>query len=94
MFIVGQVDGAIDLGGGLLPAGGGTDAFVMRLTNAGAYAWARRIGAGGNQYAVGAAVDSAGSLLVTGYFDGSIDFGLGPLVSAGGLDLVVSKLAP
>ncbi|MFO0593155.1 MAG: SBBP repeat-containing protein [Polyangiaceae bacterium] len=94
MFFVGQVDGAIDFGGGNLPAGGGTDAFLVRLDPAGALAWGRRIGAGGNQYASSAAVDGTGAVLVSGYFDSAIDPGLGSMSSAGGLDIWVAKLAP
>jgi hypothetical protein len=94
MFFAGQVDGAISFGGGLLPAGGGADAFAVRLDGAGGHAWSKRFGAAGNQYATGVVVDGIGAVLLTGYFEQSIDFGGGALSSSGGLDLFVAKLSP
>ena len=93
-FVVGQLSGTLDFGGGALTAVGGSDAFVVRLGSNGAHAWSKRFGAGGNQYAAGAAVDGLGQLLVTGYFEQSIDFGGGALTSAGALDMFVARLAP
>src|SRR5262249_47559744 len=40
------------------------------------------------------AVDGAGNVLLTGFFDGSVDFGGGPLTSAGWSDIFVVKLDP
>ncbi len=94
LFLTGQVDAALNFGGGLLPAGGGTDAFLVRLDVAGAHAWSKRFGAAGNQYASSASVDGLGAVLLTGYFEQSIDFGGGPLSSSGALDLFVAKLSP
>jgi len=94
LFVAGPMDGAVDLGGGVLTSAGATDVFVLRLDPGGAHAWSRRFGGGGNQYASSAVVDGAGQLLVTGYFEQTINFGGGVLTSAGGLDLFVVKLAP
>jgi hypothetical protein len=92
LYLVGQFDGALDFGGGTLTSAGGLDAFALRLDPTGAHAWSRRFGAAGNQYASGAATDSQGQLLLTGYFEQTIDFG-GALTSAGGLDLFAARLA-
>ncbi|WP_437971438.1 hypothetical protein WMF04_19970 [Sorangium sp. So ce260] len=43
---------------------------------------------------IGLAVDAQGNILVTGYFDGTVDFGGGPLVSTGNGDAFVLKLDP
>ncbi|MEZ4301900.1 MAG: SBBP repeat-containing protein, partial [Polyangiaceae bacterium] len=94
LFFAGTSDGVVDFGGGALPAGGGVDAFAVRLDASGAHAWSKRYGAAGNQYASGAAADGLGRLLLTGYFEQGIDFGTGPLTSAGGLDFFVAKLVP
>ena len=40
------------------------------------------------------ALDHAGNLLITGYFDNTVDFGGGPLVSAGSRDVYIVKLGP
>jgi hypothetical protein len=94
LFLTGQIDAALDFGGGVLPAGGGNDAFLVRLDTAGAHVWSKRFGAAGNQYASGVAVDGLGAVLLTGYFEQTINFGGGALSSSGGLDLFVAKLSP
>ncbi|WP_437615923.1 hypothetical protein WMF20_19920 [Sorangium sp. So ce834] len=43
---------------------------------------------------VGLAVDARGNILLTGTFDGTVDFGGGPLVSTGNMDAFVLKLDP
>ena len=93
-FLVGQLDAGIDFGGGVLPPAGGIDTFAVRLDAAGAHTWSKRFGATGNQYASGAAADTAGNLLLTGYFEQTIDFGPAPLTSSGALDMFVAKLSP
>lgn len=56
--------------------------------------WMKGLGDGDNQQGLSVAVDASGNVLVTGVFSGTLDFGLGPLVSAGGGDLFVAKLDP
>ncbi|MBK8258963.1 MAG: hypothetical protein IPK82_40675 [Polyangiaceae bacterium] len=94
LLLVGQVDGTIDFGGGALPPFGGVDSFVVRLDSQGNHAWSKRYGSAGNQYFTGAAVDGLGRLFVGGSFEQTLDFGLGNLTSAGGLDWFVAKLIP
>ena len=80
----------MDFGGGPLTSAGGPDVFVAKYTAAGAPLWARRAGStGGDMKAV--AVDGQGNVVVTGYFQGTVDFGAGPLTSAGGYDIFVLK---
>ncbi len=94
VFFVGQVDGPINFGGGALTPSGALDAFAVRLDVGFGHAWSRRFGAAGNQYGLGSARTIAGELLLTGYFEQTIDFGGGALSSLGGLDTFVAKLAP
>ncbi|MBI4705509.1 MAG: hypothetical protein HY744_30820 [Deltaproteobacteria bacterium] len=56
----------------------------------GAQLWSKAFGGASIGYSV--AVDGSGSALVTGSFDGTVDFGGGPLTSAGGYDIFVAKL--
>ena len=73
-----------------LTSGGGTDAYVAKYTAAGALVWARRVGGTAWDVGAGVAVDSGGSILVTGSFAGTVDFNPGAgtdnLTSAGGSD--------
>jgi hypothetical protein len=85
---------AIDLGGGPLPSAGQADAFVAKLSPSGAHVFSRAWGDPGAQGMRAVAVDSAGNVIVAGFFTGSVDFGGGPLQSAGAADFVLVGLGP
>ncbi|WP_438019829.1 hypothetical protein WMF18_12505 [Sorangium sp. So ce315] len=74
----------IDLGGGPLITAGGEDILVAKLDADGEHLWSKRFGDAALQRAYGIAVDGAGDIVVSGTFQGSVDFGGGPLVSSGG----------
>jgi hypothetical protein len=76
VLIVGEVNGSLDFGGGPIPP---PAFFVVKLDPAGALVWSRGFSGTGACKVV--AVDSGGSVLVTGSFHGSIDFGGGPLTA-------------
>jgi hypothetical protein len=90
--IAGDMTGQADFGGGPLVSAGSDDIFVAKFTGNGAPLWSKRFGDASGQHATAIATDSSGSLLVTGYFTGSIDFGGGTLTSAGNDDVFVTKL--
>ena len=46
--------------------------------------WSQRFGDGSNQFGYGVAFDSSGNVVVTGYFQGTVNFGGGTLSSVGG----------
>jgi hypothetical protein len=56
--------------------------------------WAKRYGDASDQQGIAVAFDVAGNLVVTGAFQGSIDFGAGAMTSAGGYDIFVAKIDP
>ncbi|RLB60488.1 MAG: hypothetical protein DRI90_13630 [Deltaproteobacteria bacterium] len=60
----------------------------------GDHLWSKRFGDSATQYAFRMAVDTAGNSAITGYFGGTVDFGGGPLTSAGGYDAYVAKFTP
>lgn len=90
----GHFDGTISLDGTSLESAGGTDALVMSFDALGNLRWAQNFGNFNDQYARKVAVDASGNIYFTGYFTGSIDFGRGPLQTAGGEDGFITKLAP
>ncbi|WP_437779311.1 hypothetical protein [Sorangium sp. So ce1097] len=91
VFMTGSFDGALDFGGGPLANAGGKDIFVVKLRADGDHVWSARFGGAGDQEGITATLDDFGDLFVAGNFEGSVDFGDGPLVSAGGTDVFVAK---
>ncbi len=91
--IVGEMEGTVDFGGGPLASAGSSDLVVAKLDGAtGALLWAKHFGNASLQAAQAVAVDANGGVLLTGYFQGSVNFGGGALASAGGADIFVAKL--
>lgn len=56
--------------------------------------WSKDFGDSASQDPGGVAVDAAGNVYITGYFWGTMDFGGGPLTSAGASDIYVAKFSP
>ncbi len=94
VIVSGSLGGGVDFGGGGLEVDGPEDIYVFKLDTDGAHVWSRRFGDSGDQDGTGAAVDPQDHVLITGYIEGSADFGNGPLASAGGEDVFVAKLPP
>lgn len=92
--VTGGVRGSIPIGDEPLVSAGDVDALVLKLNPAGEVLWGKRFGDHDHQACKGAALDSQGNVFILGDFDGTIDFGGDPLVSAGGRDLFVAKLDP
>jgi len=93
--VTGGFQGTVDFGGGALTSAGSNDIVVGKYTGGGSYLWAKRFGGTGDDSSLAVAVDDFdGSVVVTGYFPGTVDFGSGPLTSAGSNDIFLLKLAP
>lgn len=95
VVVTGQFAGNVNFGGGNLGNGGGIDVFVARLSAAnGAQMWAKKFGAGQDQYGYGVAVDPAGNVAITGAFYGTLDLGNGALTNpnAGGSSIFLGRL--
>lgn len=93
-LLLGEFQGAVDLGGGPLASAGGVDVLVAKLDPAGGHVWSKRLGGAGDERGGGIAVDAQGNVFVIGTFSSTIDLGGGPLTSAGGTELFVAKLDP
>jgi len=76
---------------------GGSDLFVTRLTQAGAYDWTRTIGGPDHDIAYAVTTDLTHNIVVTGSFQGSVDFdpngGTDARVALGGDDIFVTQLS-
>jgi hypothetical protein len=94
VLIAGMSDGSVDFGGGKLTAEG-DDLFVAKLDPDGNHVWSERYGGpGATLRPYSAAAGALGDLVVAGALGGAVDFGSGPLVSAGSTDAFVVRFSP
>ena len=92
VIVTGQYGGAINFSGGAgTPGFGSLDVFVLKLDGAGAYQWSKGMGGLNPDAGYGVAVDASHNVFLTGTFNGTVDFGGGPLISAGSSDVFVVK---
>jgi hypothetical protein len=98
VYVGGMFVQTLSLGGTTLTGNGPeSEAYVAKFDAAGTLLWARNYGSsngGLTDYVRGVAVDPAGQVWIAGRFGGAIDFGQGPLQSAGGRDMFAARLDP
>lgn len=92
VIVAGTLDQKADFGGDVLVSAGMIDLFCARLDANGKHLWSRRFGDEREQEAGAMAVDRDGSVVLVGSYEGTLDFGSGPLPCAGGDDVFVAKL--
>jgi hypothetical protein len=95
--VVGTFASTIDFGGGTLTSTGGqadsgANIFVAKFDTAGNHLWSRGFGGPAGQTPSALAVDSTGAAILTGTFNGTIDFGGNPMMNTGGTDVFLAKL--
>ncbi len=91
VLVAGTYVGALDLGGGALPASVGERIFVASFDATGAHRWSRDLGATTSATPPAIASDAGGNALVAGGFAGASDLN-GGTTSAGGMDAFIAKL--
>jgi len=96
LLVAGYLSGTTDLGGGARTSvSNSKDIFLAKYAADGRHLWSKLYGGSGDDRATAVAVDSVtGDIVLTGWFNGSIDFGSGALVSAGGEDAFVAMVFP
>jgi hypothetical protein len=94
VVVTGFFEGSVDFGGGFLASAGGRDMFLARFDAAGNHLWSQGFGDVLDQSGASVALNSAGDIVVTGYFEESVDFGSGPLTSSGLRDIFLSVFDP
>ena len=92
VLLTGTFEKTVNFGGGALTSAGQDDIFVAKYSHAGTHLWSQRFGSAGYDDAGKAvAADTSGNVIVAGSFVGTVDFGGGPLVSAGWMEIFVAK---
>ena len=91
LYVVGHFSGAATIGGFTVVSAGSNDGFVAKLVS-GSVQWVKMIGGTSSDFATSVSVDSNGSILVTGNFDGTTtSLGAFNLTSAGSGDGYMAK---
>jgi PKD repeat protein len=73
--IVGSHGATINLGGASLSHSGSNDFFMAKYSSNGSHIWSKSIGSSGDDQSADVDFDSAGNVVVTGHFSGSVNFG-------------------
>jgi hypothetical protein len=92
IYITGQFDGTVDFGGGPLTSMGGYDILLAKFNSVGVLQWSKRFGdIAGTDSGGALAIDNSNNVIIGGKFGGTVDFGGGPLTTAGGTDAFIAK---
>jgi uncharacterized protein (AIM24 family) len=91
VVMTGKFYGTVDFGGGPLTSAGDHNIFLAKFDASGTHLWSQGFGDASHQYGLSVAFDPSGNVVMTGYFSGTVDFGGGPLTSAGGDNIFLAK---
>ena len=92
-IVTGEFNATATFGSTTLTSAGSADVFVAKVDASGAYVWATQAGGTSTDIGYGVSTLADGSSIVTGRFSGTATFGSTTLISAGGNDVFVAKLA-
>ncbi len=95
VILTGYFEADLNLGCSTLQSTGAADIFVAKFSSAGTCLWSKRFGEPAmfddEQRAYRVAVDSSNNIIITGFFEGDVDFGAASISSAGYYDVFVAK---
>jgi cysteine-rich repeat protein len=91
VVLFGEYGGTMNLGGDDLASAGQRDLFAAKLAPTGEHLWSKSFGDATNQYGEGVATDGQGNVVLTGWFEGTMNLGGEDLVSKGATDAFVAK---
>lgn len=87
----GYMVGTVDFGGGALTSAGAADVFLVKYSPAGGHIWSKRFGGSSSDVPLAVSVDAGGNIALTGYFQGTSNFGGQNLTSAGANDAFLAR---
>jgi hypothetical protein len=91
-YVTGEFEGTSAFGATTLTSAGINDIYVAKMDSGGNFLWAKRAGGTSYDRGRGIAVDSSGNTYITGYFQGTAEFGATTLTSAGSSDTYIAKV--
>jgi membrane-bound inhibitor of C-type lysozyme len=93
LFVTGYFAGSVNLGGGTLTSAGANDIFLarydFRLTHRGSV----KFGDASTQLVNDLTIDDGDNVIITGYYQGTVNFGGSLLTSAGSNDMYLAKFS-
>jgi hypothetical protein len=90
VYVAGKFGSTVDFGGGSRKAVGETDIILASYTPDGVHRWSKAFGDSGQDWPSSVRVDGRGNVIMAGHFDGTVDFGDGPLTGVGGNSFLAS----
>ncbi len=93
VFLGCMFSATVNFGDGPRTTQGNHDVAVVKLGPKGDLIWVRQFGSSEADSVLRLAVDPDGSVVITGIFTGTLDFGAGPVISHGKEDLYLVKYA-
>jgi FlgD Ig-like domain len=92
VFISGQFEGTVDLGGDLLTSEGDHDIFLAKFDASGNHQWSHSFGGTDYDNAPSIAVDASGNVVMAGYFRSTLNLGGETFIATDGdWDLFLAK---
>ncbi len=91
VLVTGSFNGNVGFGGGTLSSAGSDDVFLAKYDINGTHLWSQRFGDAWSDAGRSVAVDGYNNVLMTGSFQGTVNFGSIPFTSAGGNDIFIAK---
>lgn len=95
-YVTGSFRGTANFGGGnfISASSNQLDVYLAKYDASGNHLWSKRFGGIGEDKSSAITTDGNGNVFITGYFNGTVNFGIGDvpaLTSAGGIDMFIAK---
>lgn len=95
VYVAGSFSQTANFGAVSKTSAGGKDIFIAKYSNSGTLQWVQSAGGTSDDTSSGIALDASGSVIITGNFIGSADFGgISKTSVGGGSNIFVAKYSP
>ncbi|MCK5052304.1 MAG: SBBP repeat-containing protein [Candidatus Cloacimonetes bacterium] len=91
-YVTGFFEGIATFGTTTLTSNGESDIFVAKMDADGNWLWSSKAGGNENDCGFGIAIDDDGNSYVTGFFEGTANFGSYSLTSSGSYEIFIAKM--
>lgn len=93
IYVTGVYFNTLNLGSqSITSVAGSTDIFVIKYSNTGTFQWAQSSGGNSDDYGLAIAIDTIGTIYITGSYWGTATFGNTTKTSAGNSDVFIERI--